>query len=237
MPTLADCKTADFTTLIGKLFEDLSPHSSVESAAKTLVKGMCSEFRTGEKSDIVLSRVFHSFDYELLPSDIQTSGTKLLGSQPDPSSKFLVLIGSYGDEADWQDRKKSNGHQAIPLNRTTVTTIPMVARLFQQVGFDLGILLGEKKIGIDIGGVRGSYGVFHVPKAQGSPFVPAQDFVVKNGIQSVVGTGVMLPDGDVGIYLAFSRVPISETAAATISSLMSLFWQKIFPLRDKAMFD
>jgi len=236
MGSLVNSKTRDVESVIEKLFSTINQFASVEEATKALSKGMCQEFTTSGKSDLVLSRVFHSFDYQLLPDEIQKAGEKTLGSKPTDESKFLVLIGTYGDNPDWQDRRKSGGHKAIPLNRTTVKSIPMVARLFQQVGFDLGIVLGEKKEAINMGGVVGSYGVFHVPEALGSPFIPAQDFVKVNGVKSVLGTGVMLPEGDVGIYIGFCRVHITQEMASQFASLMSLFWQKIYTLKERGMF-
>ena len=236
MTELMRCTQKDIESFIERTFETFERFSSVEAAAVTLAKGMCEEFGSAESSDLVLSRVFHSFDYELLPPKIQEVAARALGSTPADNSKFLVLIGTHGDKTDWQQRTSSQGHQAIPLNRNTVTSIPMVARLFQQVGFDLGIVLGEKQTGMDISGVYGSYGVFHVPEALGSPFIPAQDFVRDNGVRSVIGTGVMLPEGDIGIYLAFSRVPVSYDAAKRLSALMPLFWKKIYMLREKGMF-
>jgi len=236
MASLEKCSAKDLEAFIEKTFFDLEKFPSVEEAVKTLVQKMCTEFSDQGKSDIVLSRVFHSFDYDLLPKDIQEAGKTALGSNPPDDSKFLVLLGTHGDKTDWQSRTKSKGHQAIPLNRTTVIGIPMVARLFQQIGFDLGIILGEKQIGMGITGVIGSYGVFHVPEAMGSPFIPSQDFVRENGVKSVIGTGVMLPEGDIGVYLAFCRVTVPQSTAANLSALMSHFWQKIYPLREKGMF-
>lgn len=233
MKRIASCTCDDLKSIIDNLFFNPEAFSSVEEASKTLAKGMCEEFRSGQTTEIVLSRVFHSFDFELLPPDIQTAGIKTLGSTPSENSKFLVLLGTHGDEPDWCDRRKSFGHQAIPLNPMTLTTVPMIARLFQQIGFDLGIISDEKK---NTSGVAGSYGVFYVPTALGSSYIPAQGFVKKYEIKSVIGTGVMLPEGDIGVYLAFCRTSIPEAIAPNFSALMSLFWQKNFLIRERGMF-
>jgi two-component system sensor histidine kinase/response regulator len=62
--------------------------------------------------------------------------------------------------------------------------------------------------------------VFHVPNARGSQYIPAQDdFVAAYDIESVVGFGDVLPNGDLFAVICFSRVPISEQAAALFSHL------------------
>jgi hypothetical protein len=149
----------------------------------------------------------------------------------------MVLLGTYGNEPAWRDRTKSQGHKAILLSHDTLKKIPMVARLVQQIGFDLGTLLGEKEAGIEVQSVSGTFGVFYVSPALGSPFIPAQDFVANYEVKSVIGTGVMLPHGDICVYIGFSRLPIANDVAANIAPLMSFFWQQAFSLlEEKTMF-
>ena len=58
-----------------------------------------------------------------------------------------------------------------------------------------------------------SYGVFHVERADGRPYIPAQDFVRRYGIRSVVGFGGSLANTDLFAVIAFSKVEINESAA------------------------
>ncbi|WP_207706714.1 hypothetical protein [Acetobacterium tundrae] len=49
-----------------------------------------------------------------------------------------------------------------------------------------------------------SYGVFLVPQALGSPYIPAQkEFVVPYQIKSVMGFGGMLPMLDIFVIIIF----------------------------------
>jgi hypothetical protein len=223
-------------SIVNNLFSDNNKFISIEDAYQQLAKKMCESFNNdGKPSDLILSRVYHSFDFPLLPPSLQQVAKQVWKEEALPTSKFIALMGTYGDESGWCDRNQSQGHKAILLSHQSLNKIPMVSRLLQQIGFDMGVLLGEK--GIEFGGISGTYGVFYVSPALGSPYIPAQDFVKKYDVKSVLGTGVMLPQGDISIYIGFSRVEVTNEVAANIASLMSLFWQHAFPLlEERGMF-
>jgi PAS domain S-box-containing protein len=121
----------------------------------------------------------------------------------------LTLLASRGDEPQWNDVAGSREHQAIPLrDREAVASLPMVSRLVQQLGVDLGPIFDNADVSIFQENQR-TCNVFHVPRALGSPYVPAQaEFVEKYGIESVLGFGGMLPRGDFFVILLFARVNI-----------------------------
>ncbi|KGP63890.1 hypothetical protein EP47_07060 [Legionella norrlandica] len=215
------------------VFTQENNFNSVEEAYQKLARVFYENFGSSlNKSEVVLSRVYHSFDFQVLPQELQSITKEIWGEQVKDTSKILVLMGTYGQEEAWRDRKQSKGHKAILLSKETLERIPMVARLIQQIGFDIGLLLGHEE-GIDYEGIAGTFGVFYVSSAQGSPYIPAQDFVEQYKVQSVIGTGVMLPQGDISVYLAFTRVPIKSEVAANIAPLMSIFWQKAYFLLEK----
>lgn len=224
-------------TIINNLFSK-NKFISIEDAYQHLTQLMCESFCDNQQSsDLVLSRVYHSFDFQLLPSSLQQVAKQVLGEDASGNNKFIALMGTYGNEPAWQNRSLSQGHKVILLSQQSLTKIPMVARLLQQIGFDLGVLLGTKEQGIQYEGISGTFGVFYVSPALGSPYIPAQDFVVNYDVKSVVGTGVMLPQGDISVYIGFSRTHIENEIAANLASLMSLFWQHAFPLlEERGMF-
>ena len=96
---------------------------------------------------------------------------------------------------------------------------PMISQLFSQLGVPLeNVIAASPELVRQMAGK--TYGIFHVEKAEGSPYIPAQDdFVVKYGIQSVVGFGGGLVNGDVFSIILFSTVPISAAAAARFRAL------------------
>jgi hypothetical protein len=55
-----------------------------------------------------------------------------------PGTPTLALIGSAGSDPDWNDRKRSVGHLAIPLvTSRLIARVPLVAALFEQLGVGL----------------------------------------------------------------------------------------------------
>jgi PAS domain S-box-containing protein len=63
-------------------------------------------------------------------------------------------------------------------------------------------------------------GVFHGPQAMDSPFIPAQaDFVVPYRVESVVGFGDVLPDGNLFAVILFSKIPIPQQSASLFTHL------------------
>jgi hypothetical protein len=100
-----------------------------------------------------------------------------------------------------------------------VDQAPMVSQLIRQMGLDVAAIVAPTpEILRQMEGK--SYGVFHVARAPGSPFIPAQvDFVLRERVQSVVGFGGLLRNGDMLAIIIFSRTPISEETANRFRTL------------------
>ena len=128
--------------------------------------------------------------------------------------RCLTLLASAGDEHAWNSRRRSRGHQAIPLaSADAVRAAPMILRLFEDLGIDMQTILSAPQP-IARGDSR-TYDVFHVEHADGSPYIPAQaEFVRKYGIASVVGFGGLLRSGELFAVILFSREPIDAPSAA-----------------------
>ena len=111
--------------------------------------------------------------------------------------------------------------------------LPMFSQLFRQFGWSLPEPNGSvPNIVLDSGGER-TFGVFHVLKAEGSPFVPAQEeFVKKYGIQSVLGFGAPLPSGEMFAVILFSREIISENTAELFKTLALCAKSALLPYDD-----
>ncbi|QRN03996.1 hypothetical protein GH742_09010 [Legionella sp. MW5194] len=234
---LSNFTESDVEAAVSQVFTQKQSFHSVEDAYQRLTQTLVDLCRHSGESDLVLSRVYHSFDYALLPDSLQNVAREVWQDKIQEESKLLVLMGTYGQEPAWQDRHTSQGHKAILLSHETLEHIPMVSQLLQQIGFDVGVLLGQSEPGASYEGIAGTFGVFYVSPALGSPYIPAQDFVTKYGVQSVIGTGVMLPRGDISAYIGFSRVVIEDKTASNIASLMSLFWQNAYLiLEERGMF-
>jgi hypothetical protein len=198
-----------------------------EAGARALCRRLYDELvgPAGERA-CVMVRCYATHAYGALPADLQRFAKRAYGAvaitPPEPEMRCLVLLATVGDEPEWNDRRASRGHQAIPLpSPHVVERAPMIAQLVRELGLDLarvvrpvpGVLRGA---GADLAGV------FHVERAAGSPYIPAQaDFVARHGVRSVLGFGGALPSGELFAVILFSRVPISGAVADGFSPLAS----------------
>jgi signal transduction histidine kinase len=93
----------------------------------------------------------------------------------------------------------------------------MISQLLQQLGLSVAGML-QPQSGVMADEVE--TGVFHIPQAEGSPHIPAQqEFVIPFGIRSVVGFGGVLPDGSLFVVIGFAKKDISGDVAQLFSDL------------------
>jgi hypothetical protein len=195
---------------------------SIEDAAQAIASylfGALEDPETGGPS-AALVRCYKTHSFDSLPPDLQGFARNVLKRKPSkPDVKCLTLLGTAGSRPEWNSRMRSIGHQAIPLETVEmVEQAPMVAQLIRQLGIDVKAVLAPSPeiLRQDSGK---AYGVFYVEKAPGSPYIPAQDFVIREGIQSVVGFGGLLRNGDMIAIIIFSRTAIPEETANRFRTL------------------
>jgi hypothetical protein len=167
-----------------------------------------------------LVRLFKTHPYGGLDGDLQAFARRGLDGPPAQGLRCLVLLASAGDRPEWNARRASAGHQAIPLAGTEVLRrSPMLSQLITQFGFEARALLApDPALLVDL--AQKSYNVFHVARAEGSPFVPCQeDFVVPCRIRSVLGFGGLLPGGDLFAVILFARALIPRATADLFKTL------------------
>ncbi|MBI2434928.1 MAG: hypothetical protein HYV26_18900, partial [Candidatus Hydrogenedentes bacterium] len=191
--------------------------TSMEEAANRIVDHLHQNFRsrdTGE-SDCVLARFYLTLPWSTLGPDLRQFASGLFDGAPiDAATKCFVLLASRGDEPAWNARQTSVGHQAIPLlSVEAVERLPMIARLFQQLGLEISLILGPSPaLMVDL--EQRTFNVFHVPEALGSPYIPAQDsFIVPYQVRSALGFGGVLPNGELFSLILFTRVPVARETA------------------------
>ena len=168
---------------------------------------------------LALVRFYKTHPFDKLPEDLRAFARGMLEEDPDPETRCLTMLATRGLEPDWNDRRRSQGHQAIPLPSVEfIHRLPMVAALIDQIGLGLADVVRPDRARVaEL--VRKNYDVFHVPEALGSAFVPAQDFVERHGVTSALGFGGVLFSGDFYAIVMFSRVPISVEVADRIRVL------------------
>jgi hypothetical protein len=192
--------------------------TTLEDAAGRVVRYLydgCRDEATGER-ECALVRFFITQPYRSMPGEMRDAACRLLGSPPAVQTlNCLALLATAGDEPQWNDRRQSAGHQAIPLpDVRMVQQVPMLAELFRSLGVDQHALVTRDAELLFSEGDGKMYRVFFVPEAEGSPFIPAQEeFVRPYGIRSVLGWGGVLHGGELFAVILFTRVPIPQQSA------------------------
>jgi hypothetical protein len=112
----------------------------------------------------------------------------------------------------------------------------MVAQLVSQLGIDVAHLLAPATPLIVDPSER-TYNVFHVEVAPGSPHIPAQDFVERYGVRSVLGCGGLLPDGELYSAILFARDSIGRETADAFKPLTLALKLTLMPFKADRVFD
>jgi hypothetical protein len=220
VPSLSTFSGADLARLGDEIRAIARRTATMEVAANEVADLLWSSFRQEDGTpEAALIRVYKTHPFARLPVDLQEFAADVAGIEVAPDVRCLTLLASRGLEPDWNDRRKSQGHKAIPLPSVEfVQRLPMVAGLVEQLGLDIAdVVRPQKKRVVEL--AQRTYGVFHVPEATGSPYVPAQEFVARHGIRSALGFGGVLFTGDFFAVVVFSRVEVPQRAADTIRVL------------------
>ena len=197
-----------------------SEAQSMEEAATRIVRYLYDELGDSDGGRAcVLVRLYKTHPYGGLPVDVRSFAGDVLGDVPPDDVRCLTLLGTVGDLPAWNDRRQSQGHQAIPLpSEQLVEQLPMVRQLITQLGLEVSTVIRPDPASTRELSQR-TYDVFHVAEAKGSSYLPAQDFVAAHGVASALGFGGMLYTGDFYAVVLFSRIPVSADAAQMLKIL------------------
>jgi hypothetical protein len=202
----------------------------LEVAAQELVSAIHSQF----SDSVVIARAFYTVPFDSLPdanksfvknlSESAGAGAEIAGTTP-----VLSLIGTHGQEADWNDRRKSKGHVGIPLiSASFVGAIPMISRLLKELGVPID-WVDSHDMEIIKKAIGGSVGLFYVENAaeatdqEGRKIIAAQDFVSKYNVKSVFGTGAVYESGQMLVVVVFNRDIFSRSTSELFLTLASSF--------------
>jgi len=197
--------------------------SSMEEVADRIARYLYDSLiddRTAERA-CPLIRFFKPQAYEDLPAGPRAFALSTLGEHvPLPGMKCMTLMGTVGENPEWNSRETSKGHQAIPLpSEEVVRQLPMIKNLIKQLGMSVqSVVKPDSALLLDM--EQDTYGVFFVPEAHGSPYIPAQkEFVTPYGVKSVVGFGGRLPSLDIFVVVLFLRRSITRETADLFKNL------------------
>ena len=209
--------TVDEVVELNGVVRDLAGAAlSMTEAAQAIVTSLHERW----SGSVVLARLYVTVRHRNLPRALQEIANQAHGAPLDPTVPCLTLVGTAGAEPAWCDPARSQGHRAIPLGAAQVVRerIPMVGGLLDQLDVDIDSvvdLTAERALVLH----HREYGVFHVPDARGSSLIPAQDFVDRYDVRSVVGCGGGLPSGEVFALVAFARQAIDEKTTGLFRTL------------------
>jgi hypothetical protein len=223
MFTLEDFAFPDMIELGSSLREMSDRAESMEEVANRIVRHLYDcliSKETGQRA-CVLVRLFKTHLFGDLDEDLRQFARTMLGRAVEsPTMKCLVLLATAGEWPEWNSRERSKGHRAIPLpSEEAIASFPMISQLVIQMGLSVSTLVkADPALMLDVN--ENSLGVFHVPQAQGSPYIPAQkDFVIARGVKSALGFGGLLPSGDLFAVILFSRIYIPRATAELFKTL------------------
>lgn len=236
---LATFHLSEMTRLGGSLRRLGQGADSMEGLAQQVVSLLYNDLIDANSSvrNCVLVRFYITANYGDLDAGLRAFGEKLMqGYELSPATRCLTLLATAGDLPEWNSRTSSAGHQTIPLpSEQVIQTIPMVAQLIAQLGLDFGMLVTPNPA-LVLEVEQRTYNVFFVPDAAGSPYIPAQDFVVRHKVRSVLGFGGVLPSGEIYAVLMFTRISVSRDTANVFRNAAMNLKLALLPFMEKPLF-
>jgi hypothetical protein len=228
---IAQATSSTIRNLWTQVEADIQQAQTLEAAAQQLATALHTTF----EESVVLARVYTTVPFETLPPTNQSFVRALAGDAADlqGTTPVLSLIGTHGQEDDWNSRRNSKGHAGIPLiSSAFVGAIPMIARLLHELGVP-GDWVDSHDTNMILETIGHTAGLFFVDNAaeatdnQGRKIIAAQDFVSTYGVQSVFGIGgAYLDTGQMLVIVVFCRDGVSRDTAEHFLPLVSLFQSK-----------
>jgi len=222
---------------IAELWGKVDPQIEKSRCLEEATQALAATLHTHFAESVVLARVFLTVPFLSLPPANEAFVRELAqsaGAAADlkATTPVLSLIGTRGQEADWNDRRKSKGHAGIPLiSSAFVDAIPMISRLLKELGVPMH-WIDSQDSEILKETVGRSSGLFFVEEAatatdhRGRKIIAAQDFVSTYKVKSVFGTGGAYAGGQIVVLVVFCRDTFSRIVGERFLALTVMFKDK-----------
>lgn len=236
---LSGFSLSDMTRFGVELRKQSTDAATMEEVADRVVRLLHEKLRSpnGERA-CALVRTFVTLPYSELQPDQQAFARQVLPDiEGSPDVKCLTLLATAGNEPQWNSRRQSTGHQALPLpSEESIARSPMISQLIRQLNIDVSELL-RPRAGVMLDDSQHTFNVFHVPNAVDSPIIPAQsEFVKPFGIRSVLGFGGLLLPGELFATILFAQTPISRDVAERFKTLALNVKVALLPFTGERVF-
>ncbi len=233
MTDLGGVRLSELVSLGAALRGCGSGADSAETVAARIVSLLYDELRSGQERSCVLVRFYATQQLRDLPQELQTFARTVVDDVPLAGYvPCLTLLATAGERPEWNDRRSSARHQAVPLpSERVLERFPMISQLIRQMGVRVGALIEpDPQLLVELD--EQSYNVFFVADAVGSPHIPDQGFVTDFEVASALGFGGMLPTGDLFSVVLFSRTPIPAATAELFKVLALSVKLAVLPFAD-----
>ena len=245
MTSFAQLQQGDWPALLDTVRPEVRAARSLAEAGAYVSRRIYERF----EESAVLVRVYATTRYDELPADVARFVDAVAAQADAPSTitaetRVLALLGTWGVEEAWRDRRASVGHRGIPLvSAQFVDALPMVARLVDELGIEL-TWLDEAPEVMTRRLIGGFNGIFYVGDAsaardaKGRRIIPASDFVERHDVRTVFGMGGFYPDGTLIVCVVFTRDRLPRATVEPLASLISMLKGETFGLvRSRRLFD
>ncbi len=204
---------------------------TLQGAARAFVDALVARApRTTVLARVLVTRPFRELPREEHAFADRLAKTRGVRDRLRPDTPVLALLASRGELAHWNDPRLSRLHRAVPLTDAAfVRTIPMVARMLDDLGFPLENSPDAKRRRL---GDASGMGVFHVRDAsapENDALIPERRFVDDHGVRSVFGLGSAYLDGSVLVVLVFSRDLVDHETVVKLAPLAAALKRRTYP--------
>jgi hypothetical protein len=196
MTRLAELNPREIIALERQVQASTRGCATLEGAAQVFTSLLGQSF----PDDVLLARLFVTVPYARLLTPqrefVDALAVKTgIADRITNDTLVLALAGTSGALPEWSDRRRSQGHIAIPLATSDfIDAIPMMSRLLRELGLGLE-WIDSKDTSIVARSLGSSSGIFYVREAseetdnRGRKIIAAQEFVQSYGVKTVFGIG------------------------------------------------
>ena len=224
-------------SIVSEFWANVEPGVEQSKCLEEAAQELATELHKQFDESVVLARVYVTTPFDTMPPNNKTFVQNLAesaGAESDlkATTPVLSLIGTFGEEEDWRDRRNSKGHVGIPLiSSAFVGAIPMISRLLHELGIPMD-WIDRHETEMIIKTVGREAGLFYVENAaeatdhEGRKIIAAQDFVSDYDVKSVFGIGGAYARGQVFTIVAFCRDVFPRDVAEHFVPLTNSFQDK-----------
>lgn len=193
---LSEATVLDYEKLLEET-QEITNCACVQESAQKFMDGLYERF----SESLVLLRIFLTVRYDELPEEdrhfVDERGRQINSSHLiNDATPIFTQFGTRGSRPEWNNRRDSSFFRCIPLVSTAfVSSLSMLSRQFESVGFDLGLIDAWEEKVISAGRADQYRGLLYIKDAgidrdsKGRMVVPKQEFVAANNVKTTLGFG------------------------------------------------